>query len=426
MPNSQSPKWNRSTKVIAIVTSMILVVLTLWYFSYLIQPLIIAGIIAYLLNPIVDWIDDRIPLTRGPIIVIAYLIIVGLLVWLFSYLGITVYQQVVALIDVLPVIIEGVPQVISEITSRTYNIGTFTFRFPNNFNFEQLTTELSSLLQPMLTNTSAILQTTATSTASIVTWTIFTLVISFYATKDLPQLSRRIGNFADGPGYRRDADLLMRDFGQIWSKYLRGQATLALVMGIVVSVLMLLFGVRYSLALGLLAGVLEFVPYVGPLISVGAMVGVALFQGTNIFGLDPLTYAFLILGVGVVIQQIENSVLVPRIVGDALDLHPITVMVVALMGATLAGLLGVMLSAPVAATVKLVGNYVWSKLLDLEPFPDDVVEEEKETFFASMRRRFGIFGRRRRNKVEGPVETPVAVIEGEVLDSDVISEKINE
>ncbi len=402
---------------------MIFVVVVLWYFSYLIQPLIIAGMIAYLLNPIVDWIDEKIPLTRGPIIGIAYLLIVGLVVWLFSYLGITIYQQVVAFINVLPVIIEGIPQVLSELVSRTYTVGNFSFSLPNTFNFDQLVSELTSLIQPLLTNTSSILQTTATSTASVVTWTVFTLIISFYATKDLPQISRSIQKFADGPGYRRDADLLMRDFGQIWSRYLRGQATLAIVMAIVVSLLMLIFGVRYSLALGLLAGVLEFVPYVGPLISVGAMVGVALFQDTNIFGLDPFTYALIILGVGIVIQQIENSVLVPRIVGDALDLHPITVMVVALMGATLAGLLGVMLSAPVAATVKLIGGYVWSKLLDLEPFPDDVEEEEKETFLGALRRRIGFLRRRRPKPVaEAPV---VAALEGEVDVVDDSAEKTN-
>jgi predicted PurR-regulated permease PerM len=71
------------------------------------------------------------------------------------------------------------------------------------------------------------------------------------------------------------------------------------------------------------------------------------------------------------IQQIENTVLVPRIVGDALDLHALVVLIGVLMGTSLAGLLGAVLAAPVIATLKLFGTYIWRKMLDLPPFADD-------------------------------------------------------
>jgi predicted PurR-regulated permease PerM len=71
----------------------------------------------------------------------------------------------------------------------------------------------------------------------------------------------------------------------------------------------------------------------------------------------------------IVVQQLENNILVPRIIGDTLNLHPVVIMVGAIMGASLGGIIGVLLAAPVMATLKLVGGYAWRKMLDQPPFP---------------------------------------------------------
>ncbi len=72
----------------------------------------------------------------------------------------------------------------------------------------------------------------------------------------------------------------------------------------------------------------------------------------------------------ILIQQIENALLVPRIVGGALNLHPFIVIVGVFMGASLAGVLGAVLAAPIIASLKVLGGYTWRKLFDLPPFPD--------------------------------------------------------
>jgi hypothetical protein len=109
---------------------------------------------------------------------------------------------------------------------------------------------------------------------------------------------------------------------------------------------------------------------IGPFISTVAAVLVALFQDANHLGLGPWQYALVVLVIMIIIQQVENSVLVPRIVGDALDLHPLVVMISVVMGASLAGILGAILAAPVAASLKLFGTYTWRKMLDLPPFAE--------------------------------------------------------
>ena len=104
----------------------------------------------------------------------------------------------------------------------------------------------------------------------------------------------------------------------------------------------------------------------------------AMVQDSNIFGVSPWVFALIVLGVMFLIQQIENTILVPRIVGDALDLHALVVLIGVLMGTSLAGLLGAVLAAPVIATLKLYGTYIWRKMLDLPPFAEDAPVDEDD------------------------------------------------
>jgi predicted PurR-regulated permease PerM len=136
-----------------------------------------------------------------------------------------------------------------------------------------------------------------------------------------------------------------------------------------------LLGVQNALALGLLSGLLEFIPVLGPIIGAVAAVIVAFFQPSNYLGLAAWEHASLVLLAMILIQQLENNILVPRIVGEALDLHPLVVMIGVFMGGTIAGILGAILAAPVVATLKLLSTYAWRKMFDLPPFPKAEPEE---------------------------------------------------
>ena len=152
---------------------------------------------------------------------------------------------------------------------------------------------------------------------------------------------------------------------------MRGQALRAIVIFVVVSVVLGALGVDNALGLGLLSGAMEFLPVIGPLAGAGAAILVAFFQSSPGLGLTPLQFAIAVAVAMIVIQQIENTLLVPRIVGRALNLHPLLVMVSVIMGASIAGLLGAILAAPIVASIRILGEYAWHKMLDLPPFPDD-------------------------------------------------------
>jgi predicted PurR-regulated permease PerM len=159
---------------------------------------------------------------------------------------------------------------------------------------------------------------------------------------------------------------------------LRGQIILAFVIFLGVWISLTILGVQNAFALGVLSGLLEFLPVIGPFIGTLVAAIVAFFQPANYLGLDPVVYTLIVIAVMIIIQQIENNILVPRIVGGALDLHPLVVIIGVFMGATLAGLIGAILAAPVLATIKLVGTYAWRKMFDLSPFPEKVPKEKPE------------------------------------------------
>ncbi|MGQ9518417.1 MAG: AI-2E family transporter, partial [Anaerolineae bacterium] len=120
--------------------------------------------------------------------------------------------------------------------------------------------------------------------------------------------------------------------------------------------------------LGLLAGVLEVIPNFGPVLAAVPAILLALFQGSRFIPVGNAWFALVIAGAYVLIQQIENNYLVPRIIGRSVKLHPVVVLVGAVAGAYLGGILGVFLAAPVIASARVLGRYLYHKVLDMEPF----------------------------------------------------------
>ncbi|MGH2626766.1 MAG: AI-2E family transporter, partial [Anaerolineales bacterium] len=124
---------------------------------------------------------------------------------------------------------------------------------------------------------------------------------------------------------------------------------------------------------------------------------VALFQGHNALGLSPLGFALVVAGAAFLIQQLENNILVPRIIGESLNLHPMIVFVGAIVGASMAGVLGVLLAAPVVATARLWLGYLYRKTVGLEtwpapPPPDPARSPARESWWRRVRSRLRRLG----------------------------------
>ena len=388
MAHSTSPPWNTTTKAIVAVSALALVCLLVWVFRSLLQQVVLAGLLAYLLHPLISFIDRRTPLNRVAVVLLVYLVLALVVVATFSLVGVTTFQQALDLAGRLPGWFDdAVAQLQTLLTQlpESLSLGPLTLPvaslIPQLPGWEEVLGQAFGLLQPLLSRGGSLAASVVTGTVAVLGQVFLIFLISIYVAIDIPRIGGMIGNVAHKPGYRQDAERLTNSISQVWAAYMRGQALLALVMFALVSVVLGAMGVDNALGLGLLSGAMEFLPLVGPLIGAGAAILVALFQGSHPFGMTPLQFALAVTVVMVVIQQIENTLLVPRIVGGALNLHPLLVLVSVIMGASLAGLLGAVLAAPVVASIRILGNYAWHKMLDLPPFPAE--NENRETIMSA-------------------------------------------
>ena len=371
-PDDNSPYWSKTTKVIVVVLMILAVLWLVSRFRAIIGMLVMAVVLSYLMEPIIGLIERRTRIRRGLIILVIYVLLAVALIGGFSALGFATFQQFGNLIEILPGLIESTGDSINAFVTRPepIELGPFVFS-PAIIPWDRLADQIIGMLEPLLSQSTTFVSRFATSTVRTIINFVTVFIISVYLSSDLPNFNGYIRSFARQPGYSEDAGRLIPELSRVWRSYLRGQIILSLVIFVVVWIGLSLLGVQNSLALGLLGGLLEFIPTIGPVVSAIVAILVAFFQPTNYLGLDAWQFALAVLILMIVIQQVENNLLVPRIVGNALDLHPIIVIVSVFMGASLAGVLGAILAAPIVASLKVLGQYTWRKLFDLPPFPED-------------------------------------------------------
>ena len=189
-------------------------------------------------------------------------------------------------------------------------------------------------------------------------------------TIDAPRIQSYIHSLFP-TSYRSELADLLRRIANVWQSFLRGQLILSITVGVTTWLALTLVGMPGALIFGILAGLLEVVPNLGPILAMIPAVITALLQGSDVMrdvGINNLGFALITVGIYFLIQQLENNILVPRIIGDSINLHPIIVICAVAVGLTTGGILGALLAPPVVATFRVVGSYVHAKLLDYPPF----------------------------------------------------------
>jgi predicted PurR-regulated permease PerM len=322
-------------------------------------PVVVGLVVAYILNPLVTRLTERTGRSRTLMTLLVYLTLVILAITGLTLLASQVIREVRALAAEVPRYLARASVFLQE----SILVGPYELNLRQEYN--NLIEQLSSVV-PDLAGRAIRLPTT------FVSWVfdlLFVLVISLYVVKDTPQILQTAEDLA-GP-YGFDVQRLLRELSRVWNAFLRGQMILSLLMGTFVTVSMLALGLPNALTLGLLAAVLESIPIFGPIIAAVPAVLIALFQGSN-WLTPPLTntsYALLVLVTYTVLQQTEHHILLPRVMGEHLHLHPVVVLIGVILGANIAGILGVLLAAPTMATLRVLLEYVFRKLADQDPFP---------------------------------------------------------
>ena len=346
----------------------------------LLPPVILAVLLAYLLSPLVEGLMG-LRLSRTLATVLSYVILLIVLALGASVVVQLVRQQVFSINLDLQAIYDGLRQLMADY--QTIHILGFSIELSAIFE------SLQDSLQESLTELAAdfpsrsveilfgVAGVAGTLVAGPLVWLIFILIVSFWVIKDADKMTGFLDSLIPSD-YRDDVEGLGRRVGDVWNSFFRGLLLLSLTVGVVTGLTMWLVGVKNALLLGMLAGILEVVPTFGPIIAAIPGVAVAFFQGSTHLPIANSWFALLVLGLYVMIQQLENNFLGPRIIGASVRLHPLVVLVGAIGGYSIGGILGAFLAAPVIGTSRILGEYVYGKLVEVEHVPE--VPEVAETF----------------------------------------------
>ncbi len=384
--------WTRTTKYIVGV-GVTLFGLFILYISQAVLPLlIIASLVAFLLMPVVDFFTRRLKMPRIVAVLTAYLVLLIVLL--------------LAPLLLIPPIIDGVNTisrvdyqilVVNFITGLRENLIALQGAETEFFGF---TLDMSIIADPALeflqnTNVSTIMalpsfetifnsiSSALTITFDVATSVAGTVFSGFFAGFLTLLYAIYISLNADEfPGvvikvvpeiYRPEVTLLFARLSKIWRAYFRGQITLMIIIGLVTWAGNTALGLPGAFTLAVIAGVLELIPSLGPFLAAIPAVIVALIQGSTYLGVSPFVFALIVTGFYIAVQQFENAFVVPRVLGEAVELHPLVVMVGVVVGASFAGILGALLAAPVIASTREILSYVYAKILDKDPFPPPLV-----------------------------------------------------
>jgi predicted PurR-regulated permease PerM/phosphoglycolate phosphatase-like HAD superfamily hydrolase len=353
-----SRRWSNLTKIIVAATLAVLALLLLITFRVLITPTIVAFLLAIVLSYPVNWSQRSTGWARP---------VAGTHIYAVLLLGLILTPVLIVprmsdLVYKLQSTLEGL---VADL--RSVSTGPILILGPIQFSPDMVIQQAGEVLGNLIMLATGNPFTLARGLTTSLITVIYVLVLNFWLLKDTYKLQRLIMDQIP-VDYQEDARRLGLELGQIWHAFVRGQITLAIVVALLTWVVLAIVGMPNSGALALLAGVMEFLPSIGPAISGTIGTVSALFQGSLWMPTSHLTFAIIVGLLYAIIGQLENIYLIPRFVGGQVRLHPAVAFVGVIAGTLVFGFLGVLLAMPIMASARAVLSYVYRKLFDLEPF----------------------------------------------------------
>lgn len=326
---------------------------TLWYFSTILTPFVLAACLAYFLDPPVTFLQ-RLGVRRSIGAFFMICLLCGLVLFFLLLIYPLVVGQVTMLVQRLPSYAAGIGAVLREVLLRIEEgIGPeFMDARLRDLAIRQAG-EMLQLLGSALTG----LITRGIALFNLFALLIVTPFVAFYLLRDWPAIIGRIESWLP----RRNAAVLRQlalDTDRVLSAWLRGQLMVCLVMGVFYASALTLLGLELGLLVGLVAGILSFIPYVGTI--TGFVLGFLLALGQY----GSWQGVMIVMGVFVVGNIIEGYILYPRLLGDRVQLHAVWVFFALFAGGVAFGFLGVLLAVPMAAAIGVVARYWLRRYLE--------------------------------------------------------------
>ncbi len=336
MKLTDSQKW--------LILAMLLFTGLLFYLlGPVLTPFLLGALFAYLGDPIVDRLEAR-GLSRTLGVVIVFSVMTLMVILLLFVLVPVLNKQIVLLVKTVPQYVQWIGENVLPWVEENFGIERDVFALDSFTAWLQ-----SHWLQAggVAANVLGGITRSGTWIAALVANLLLIPVVTFYLMRDWDKFIATIDHLLPRE-IEPDIAHIAKESDEMLGAFLRGQLTVMVALGTVYAIGLWLIGLKFALLIGMLAGLLSFVPYMG--FAVGIVVaGVAMMLQTH----DPmqLLWVLLVFGIG---QALEGMVFTPLLVGDRIGLHPVAVIFAVLAGGQLFGFFGVLVALPVAAVIAVV------------------------------------------------------------------------
>lgn len=340
------PQTRAVLRLIFIVLGVAAVIWMIYKLEGVLLLLVLSIFFAYLIAPLVDLVQRSFQV-RGRKHLIPRAVAIGIVyVALFGSLGLTLYLLLPSLGTQISEFAKQAPSYFTSASKRAESLSGL-------YDQLQLPLAVRKVVNDAVTRSLTGAQTYVESEApglmamivGYVPWLILIPILAFFLLKDADSFRRSALRMLPRGRIRWRGDELFQDVNSTLAAYIRAQLTACLLIGIICSIGFAIIGLPYWLALGILAGLLEFIPLAGPLALAVLAAAVAAFSSAGQAGA-----VLLFLGI---LRIVHDYVIYPRIIGQGIHLHPLAIVLAILCGEELAGLAGIFLAIPLVAVVSV-------------------------------------------------------------------------
>ncbi|MDR0298464.1 MAG: AI-2E family transporter [Streptococcaceae bacterium] len=352
----------KSSKLLFWLLTILLAILIIYYFnqinfvltplwvlmSNIFIPLIIAGFLYYVFNPMIVWLEKKIRLPRFLGSILSLLVVVGAYVGIATVIIPAIVNELTGLVNSA---IKAYPDVKNWITDlvNSNQFKTLSDQINLSKTLNNLASSWTGILQNLLNGTTKSLGSILSVIAQIAVTLILIPIFLYYLLKDgekmLPFIQKNVLRED-----KYDIARLLVKLNATLSKYVFGLAIDVLFVFVMAFIGYTIIGVPYAFLFALFAAVMNLVPYVGPYIGVIPVV-------LTLVWTHPITTLIAVAYV-LIVQQIDGNVVYPRVVGSAVHVHPVTVMILMLLAGSLYGILGMIVAVPTYALIKEIVKFV--------------------------------------------------------------------
>ncbi|MGO3604433.1 MAG: AI-2E family transporter [Enterococcus malodoratus] len=313
------------------------------FFTTLFAPILIAGFLYYLLNPLVN-LFMKMGVKRLFAILLIFVLLIGIIVLIFMSVIPNLVEQLVSLAKNIPGFISNMQDWLQQAADNATRFPLFKELDVDKY-INNLDVSAGSILQKSLAGVTNGLGSVIGKITTVVLLLITVPFILFYMLKDGDKLVPNVERLF--PEKQRDnIKGLLKQLNKTLSDYISGQAIECLFVGTFTFLGYLLIGVDYAFLFGVIAGLTNLIPYLGPYLGLAPALVYTFF--------DSPYKALLCIVIVLIVQQVDGNVIYPNVIGKSLNIHPLTIILILLVAGNLAGILGVFLGVPVYAILRTV------------------------------------------------------------------------